>query len=139
MKRLLTCLSLVAGLAAAPAAWSESLITVYKTASCACCTQWVEYLRDEGFKVKAIDRADLSQIKRSLGVEPARASCHTAVVDGYVIEGHVPAGPIRRLLNERPRTLGLTVPGMPTNSPGMGTMDGTLVTYTLEGAAYSKD
>jgi hypothetical protein len=140
MKRLLSHLLLIAVLLAAAApSWSEDMITVYKTAGCGCCEQWVEYLRAEGFKVTAVDKPDLAAIKRSLGVQPAYESCHTAVVDGYVIEGHVPAGPIRRLLAERPATRGLAVPGMPTNSPGMGRMDGTLQTYTLEGKVYSTD
>jgi hypothetical protein len=67
------------------------------------------------------------------------SSCHTALVDGYVVEGHVPAQAIRKLLQERPNTLGLAVPGMPANSPGMGEMDGRLKTFTLEGKLYSTD
>lgn len=114
-------------------------VTVYKSPSCGCCEEWVEYLRREGFQVKAIDQPDHSAVKRRLGVAPELSSCHTALVDGYVIEGHVPAAPIRRLLTERPQTRGLTVPGMPLNSPGMGPMDGALKTYTLEGSLYSTD
>lgn len=114
-------------------------ITVYKSPTCGCCEAWVEYLRAEGFEVKAIDQKELNSLKKKLGVEPEMASCHTAVVDGYVLEGHVPAAPIRRLLAERPGTKGLAVPGMPLNSPGMGEMNGELKTYTLEGMLYSTD
>lgn len=115
------------------------LITVYKTPDCGCCVKWVEYLQKEGFEVKTVNRDDLSPIKQRAGVPPEMSSCHTALVDGYVIEGHVPAQAIRKLLKERPDTLGLAVPGMPANSPGMGEMDGKLKTFTLEGKLYSKD
>src|SRR3990172_12175862 len=115
------------------------LITVYKTPDCGCCVKWVEYLKNEGFEVKAVNRDDLEPIKQRAGVPPAMSSCHTALVDGYVIEGHVPARAIRKLLKERPDTLGLAVPGMPANSPGMGEMDGRLKTFTLEGKLYSTD
>lgn len=131
-------LILLAVFAAMPVA-AGPLVTVYRSPTCGCCEEWVRYLREEGFEVKAIDQTNLSAIKQRVGVRPELASCHTALVEGYVIEGHVPAGPIRRLLSERPQTRGLTVPGMPANSPGMGPMDGKLKTYTLEGAVYSTD
>jgi hypothetical protein len=115
------------------------LITVYKTPNCGCCVKWVEYLRKEGFEVKAVNRDDLTPIKQRAGVPSAMSACHTALVDGYVVEGHVPAQAIRKLLHERPNTLGLAVPGMPANSPGMGEMDGKLKTFTLEGKLYSTD
>ncbi len=115
------------------------LITVYKTPNCGCCVKWVEYLQKEGFEVKAVNRDDLAPIKQKAGVPPEMSACHTALVEGYVIEGHVPAQAIRKLLKERPDTLGLAVPGMPANSPGMGPMDGKLDTLTLEGKLYSKD
>ena len=113
------------------------LITVYKSPSCGCCVKWVEYLQKEGFEVKVVNRDDLTSIKQREGVPAAMSSCHTALVDGYVIEGHVPAQAIRKLLKERPDTRGLAVPGMPANSPGMGEMDGKLKTFTLEGKLYS--
>src|SRR5258707_15540695 len=115
------------------------LITVYKTPNCGCCVKWVEYLRKEGFEVKAINRDDLAPVKQRVGVPSAMSACHTALVDGYVIEGHVPVQAIRKLLQERPNTVGLAVPGMPVNSPGMGEMDGKLKTLTLEGKLYSTD
>jgi hypothetical protein len=139
MKSLLQTVLVVWCAFAAAVAFAAPLVTVYKSPSCGCCEQWVRYLQQEGFEVKAIDRQDLSAIKRRLSVAPELSSCHTALVDGYVIEGHVPAAPIRRLLAERPQTRGLSVPGMPLNSPGMGTMDGALRTYTLEGSLYSTD
>jgi len=121
----------------APIALAGPLITVYKTPSCGCCVKWVEYLQKEGFEVRAVNRDDLAPIKQRSGVPPAMSSCHTALVDGYVVEGHVPAQAIRKLLQERPDTRGLSVPGMPANSPGMGEMDGKLKTFTLEGKLYS--
>ena len=94
-------------------------ITVYKSPTCGCCSKWIDHLRDNGFKVKTTDLKDLRMIKSMSGVKPELASCHTALIDGYVIEGHVPADDIRRLLKERPEIAGLTAPGMPMGSPGM--------------------
>lgn len=94
-------------------------ILVYKTAACGCCKLWVEYLEEHGFTVRTEDVANLAAVKVELGVPPQLQSCHTAVVDGYVIEGHVPLAPIQRLLAERPDIAGLAVPGMPAGSPGM--------------------
>jgi hypothetical protein len=95
------------------------VVTVYKSASCGCCKDWVKHLESNGFKVQAHDVTDLDRIKRNLGVQPKYASCHTAVADGYTLEGHVPAADIKRLLAERPKGRGLAVPGMPGGSPGM--------------------
>ena len=96
-------------------------VTVYKTPTCGCCKKWVTHLEKSGFEVETIDMRDLGMIKSMSGVEPKLASCHTAQVGGYVIEGHVPADDIKRLLSERPAVKGLTVPGMPHGSPGMET------------------
>ena len=115
MLRLLVPLLLA--LAAAPALAAE--ITVYKSSTCGCCDKWIEHLQANGFTVKAQNVADIMPYKSANGVPPALASCHTAKVDGYVIEGHVPAADIKRLLKERPKVLGLSVPGMPIGSPGM--------------------
>ena len=99
---------------------AEPTITVWKSASCGCCQRWVDYLQDDGFEVIAHNVDDVVSIKQKLGItNPALYSCHTAKVDGYIIEGHVPASDIRRLLNERPTLMGLTAPGMPQMSPGM--------------------
>ena len=98
----------------------EPTITVWKSASCGCCQGWVDYLQDNSFEVVAHNVDDVVSIKQKLGISnPALYSCHTAKVGGYIIEGHVPASDIRGLLNERPKLMGLTAPGMPQMSPGM--------------------
>lgn len=97
----------------------EMAVTVFKSPSCGCCAKWVEYLRGNGFDVEVQDRDDLDAIKKMAGVPGDLQSCHTASVEGYAIEGHVPVEPIRRLLSERPKVRGLAVPGMPAGSPGM--------------------
>jgi hypothetical protein len=94
-------------------------ITVSKTPQCGCCKKWVDHLRTNGFEVAVVDMDSVEPVKRQNGVPAALGSCHTAVVDGYVVEGHVPADLIERLLNERPEVKGLAVPGMPMGSPGM--------------------
>jgi hypothetical protein len=97
-------------------------MVVYKTPTCGCCTKWVEHAEENGFVVIAhdIDQARLDETKRELGVPAGRISCHTATVQGYTIEGHVPADLIRKLLAEKPRGVkGLALPGMPMGSPGM--------------------
>ena len=94
-------------------------ITVYKTATCGCCSKWVDHLRTHNFDVRAIDVEDIAAVKRTYGVPPELGSCHTAVVGGYVVEGHVPGEAVARMLRERPAIAGLTVPGMPIGSPGM--------------------
>jgi hypothetical protein len=94
-------------------------ITVYKTPTCGCCSKWIEHLEKNGFVVKAKDVPDLSALKRHYGVTQELASCHTGFVDGYVVEGHVPADLIAKLLKERPKVKGIAVPGMPMGSPGM--------------------
>jgi hypothetical protein len=103
------------------AAFAEPKVTVYKSPSCSCCKKWAAYLEENGFEVESIEMNDLRMIKSMAGVKPSLASCHTAQVDGYAIEGHVPAEDIRRLLAERPDVKGLTVPGMPQGAPGMET------------------
>ncbi len=94
-------------------------VTVYKSPTCGCCGKWIAHLETNGFKVDAHDVADLTQVKLEHGIRRELTSCHTALVDGYVIEGHVPAEDIQRLLQERPDVVGLTVPGMPVGPPGM--------------------
>lgn len=102
-----------------PAVDSALAVTVYKSPTCTCCTAWVDHVRQNGFAVVAIDTTDLEAVKRRYGVAPEHAACHTAIVGGYVVEGHVPADDIRRLLAQRPPVTGLAVPGMPVGSPGM--------------------
>lgn len=94
-------------------------VVVYKSAACGCCGDWVDHLRSAGFDVRVEDRDDLHPVKAELGVPGDLTACHTAVVDGYVVEGHVPASDVRRLLEERPDVAGVAVPGMPVGSPGM--------------------
>ncbi len=94
-------------------------ITVYKSPTCGCCTDWEVHLEKEGFKVISHKRTNMDSVKKQLGVKSHLASCHTATIDGYVIEGHVPADDIKRLLKEKPNAAGLTAPGMPQHSPGM--------------------
>lgn len=94
-------------------------ITVYKSPACGCCSKWVSHLQDNGFEVEAVNRKDMNSVKSEAGIPSQLASCHTAIIGGYVIEGHVPADDIKRLLTERPDVAGLTVPGMPMGSPGM--------------------
>jgi len=106
--------------AASAAASKPTAITVYKDPACGCCTKWVSHLQANGFAPEVHDRSDMNALKDSLGVPPALRSCHTAVARTYVIEGHVPAADLARLLDAKPAgTLGLAVPGMPVGSPGM--------------------
>ena len=103
---------------------SELQITVWKTPTCGCCQAWVDYLEDSGFTVTAHDVDDLTPIKQELGLtNSALYSCHTALIDGYIVEGHVPASDIKRLLAERPEIIGITAPGMPQMSPGMHSIE----------------
>ncbi len=95
------------------------LVLVHKSPTCGCCTKWVEHLRAAGFTVQVDETDDLASIKSRLGVPEQMASCHTAEVAGYFVEGHVPVEDIQRLLAEKPATKGLAVPGMPMGSPGM--------------------
>lgn len=94
-------------------------ITVYRNASCGCCKKWIDHLDRHGFNVddKVVD--ELAALKYRHGVPPAMASCHTALIDGYVIEGHVPADDIKRLIRDKPDLAGLSVPRMPVGTPGM--------------------
>jgi hypothetical protein len=103
-------------------------MTINKDPNCGCCSGWVEHVRAAGFETRIIELNDLSALKSRLSIPPSLSSCHTAEIAGYVIEGHVPASAIRRLLAERPVAIGLAVPGMPVGSPGMevpGTADET--------------
>ena len=103
-----------------PSAFAEAhLLEVYKSPSCGCCSAWVDHMRSAGFPVLVTDITDLRPIKNKLGVIPELRACHSAVIDGYVIEGHVPAREVLRLLKDRPQAIGLAVPGMPIGSPGM--------------------
>ena len=118
--------------AASVAAEQLPQVLVHKSASCGCCGAWVDHLREAGFTVRVNETEDLNPIKERLGVPYGKGSCHTAEVGGYMVEGHVPAGDIKRLLLERPQAKGLVLPGMPIGSPGMEVPDGTVESYTVE-------
>ncbi|MBI5163906.1 MAG: DUF411 domain-containing protein [Magnetospirillum sp.] len=98
---------------------AEPLVEVWKSKSCGCCQGWIDHMRQHGYRVKVTDLDDVDPIKNQLAVPEALRSCHTARVDGYVIEGHVPAQAVDRLLKERPKVTGLSSPDMPAGSPGM--------------------
>jgi hypothetical protein len=98
---------------------SLPVVQVWKSPTCGCCTGWVEHMRKAGFQVEVKDLVDLTAIKAERGVATEHQSCHTGLVDGYTIEGHVPAEDIKRMLAERPQITGLAAPGMPVGSPGM--------------------
>jgi hypothetical protein len=121
MKRRILLQAILAGALGMHLAANAALpaIDVYKSAGCGCCEGWVAHLRKAGFTVNAHDVANPSDYRSKFGVPDALGSCHTALVQGYAIEGHVPATEIKRLLAERPKAKGLAVPAMPMGSPGM--------------------
>ena len=115
---------LVSMLLMAPAAPAQQpaplpLMKVWKTPTCGCCGKWVQHMEAAGFRVEVTDVDDVDPVKKANGLPLRLASCHTALVGGYVVEGHVPAGDVRRMLREKPAILGLAAPGMPAGSPGM--------------------
>lgn len=114
---LLTALTL--GVLANLPATAADAVDVYKSPSCGCCGAWVEHLRQAGFAVRTHDVNDVPAARQRLGMPERLGSCHTAKVGGYVVEGHVPAADIQRLLKEQPKAIGLAVPSMPPGSPGM--------------------
>jgi hypothetical protein len=133
----------VIGMAAAVALWQPRTsqaqeVAVHMSPHCGCCGDWVKHIERNGFRVEKRMVEDVSVARRTHAVPAALASCHTAVVDGYVVEGHVPAPDIHRLLAERPQALGLSAPGMPAGSPGMesaGTEPYETVLFRADGSA----
>ncbi|MBP6133143.1 DUF411 domain-containing protein [Thauera sp.] len=122
-RKLGRCLSALAcgaalGLAA-PALASPDEVVMYKDPNCGCCGKWAEHMRSAGFPVKEVASPRMDLVKQEAGVPEALGSCHTAKVGGYVVEGHVPAADVRRMLAEKPAIRGLSAPGMPLGSPGM--------------------
>jgi len=105
----------------AASVWAQSAaqMEVFKSATCGCCEQWIEHLRQHGFRVSAHNVDDVSAARKQLGMPERLGACHTAKIGKYIIEGHVPAADIQRLLKEKPKALGLAVPSMPPGSPGM--------------------
>lgn len=120
-----------------PALAAESVLTVYRSVTCRCCGHWIEHMQSAGFEVQEIVPDDMAAIKATYGVPEALASCHTAIIDNYRIEGHVPAADVQRLLREQPDILGIAAPGMPIGSPGMEMGDRidpyTVVSFTADG------
>ncbi|MDA3935215.1 MAG: DUF411 domain-containing protein [Gammaproteobacteria bacterium] len=94
-------------------------LVVYHDANCGCCGKWMAHMRENGFAIESVTKSNINDVKQKLGVPQPLRACHTAIVNGYVIEGHVPATDVLRLLKERPDASGLSVPGMPMGSPGM--------------------
>jgi hypothetical protein len=118
-RRGIVTMALTTAMIAGAGAQAPPKIEVFKTTTCGCCAKWVEHLRSQGFSPRTVDLVNLSEVKAKHNVPRALQSCHTAIVGGYVIEGHVPAADIRSLLKQRPAVVGLAVPGMPIGSPGM--------------------
>ena len=114
-----------------PSVDSLPAMTVHKSPSCGCCGLWVDHAKRAGFSVSVVSMNDLNPLKVAMGVPVGGGSCHTAVVGGYFIEGHVPAADIQRLLTEKPKARGLTVPGMVLGSPGMEAPTGDVQPYTV--------
>lgn len=102
-----------------PVAEARPSVTVYKSPTCGCCSKWVEYLEENGYDVDTVDLNDVATVKSRYGVPEDLASCHTALVNGYVVEGHVPVEEINRMLDDDADVAGIAVPGMPMGSPGM--------------------
>ena len=94
-------------------------MTVYKSPYCGCCEKWIDIMKKEGFKIKTIETNEVNTIKQKAGLQAGQTSCHTAFVDGYVVEGHVDYSAVKKMLVEKPNIIGITVPGMPIGSPGM--------------------
>lgn len=123
MRKFFTSYMLAAGLSlifnSQLVAAERPSVTLHKDPWCGCCNAYADYLEENGFQVKRVDHQNMEPVKRKLGTANA-PSCHTVEIDGYVVEGHVPVAAIDKMLNERPDILGITLPGMPLNSPGMG-------------------
>ena len=115
----ITAITLLMAAPSMAASSKASEITVYRTPSCSCCGGWIAHLKAQGFQAKEVAISNVDKLKQQHGVPNDLASCHTAVVQGYVIEGHVPAEDIKRLLAQHPKVAGITVPGMPVGTPGM--------------------
>lgn len=123
MKRreLFSVLAATAAASCLPARAAGGLpeVQLFKNPSCGCCGQWAEHMKAAGFAVKVTATSDLAAVRKRVGMPEAYASCHTAVVAGYTLEGHVPAAEVKRLLSGKPAAAGLAVPGMPASAPGM--------------------
>lgn len=115
---------------------ADKEMTVYRSPTCGCCGKWIEHVKNNHFAVKDIVSNDMDAIKEKYGIPDKLGSCHTAIVDGYVIEGHVPAADIQKLLASKPDVVGLSAPGMPMGSPGMemgGSQDYNVMSFDKDG------
>jgi len=132
LRHVIAAIALLSALPAFAEATTPS-IEVWKSATCKCCEKWVSHLEENGFAVKSIntDTSSLEAIKRAAGIAEKLDACHTGKVGGYVIEGHVPASDVKRLIAENPEAIGLSVPGMPLGSPGMEQKDGKTEAYDV--------
>ncbi len=113
-----------------PALDSPKELTIYRSPTCGCCEKWIAHMKKQGFSVKEILSEEMDTVKQKLGIPQSLQSCHTALVDGYVVEGHVPAGDVKKLLKTKPQAAGLAAPGMPAGSPGME-MDGIKANFPV--------
>jgi hypothetical protein len=136
MRSLFSLLTVLALLSLQPALAEENIkATVYKDPNCGCCHEYVGYLRQNGFDVEVVDTGDMMSIKQQAGVPGELEGCHSTMVGGYVVEGHVPADIVKRLLQEKPSIRGVSLPGMPLGSPGMdGEKEGPFVVYEIPNA-----
>jgi hypothetical protein len=131
--------ALIGALLSGVAVADEPKVTVYKSPTCGCCAKWVDHMKENGFDVETVEVKDLRMIKSMAGVTPPLQSCHTARVGGYVIEGHVPASDVKRLLQEHPQVKGLAAPEMPMGAPGMdGPRHDPYDVVTFDGEGHSE-
>ena len=135
-KQILAVAVAALALSASPSAQQRPAgpaVDVYKTPTCGCCSKWIEHMRAAGFQVRFVDmpQAELDKLKAKHQVPSTVSSCHTALTGGYVIEGHIPATEVKRLLREKPKVVGIAVPGMPPGSPGMEVAHTPLPTYDV--------
>ncbi len=134
MKRLIFAVVILAFTLGYAQAQEKIAATLYKNPGCFCCDAYADYLRANGFNVTVVEHPNMTLIKRKYGVRENLEGCHSTVIGKYVIEGHVPIGPIRRLLAEKPDIKGISLPGMPQGSPGMsGTQGGPFEVLTITG------
>jgi hypothetical protein len=136
IRRSFVTLALAIGLAWAGNVWTAAQsakpqMTVYKSATCGCCSKWIEHMQANGFEVKSVDVDDIDKVKRDNGVPQSAASCHTGLVNGYIVEGHVPADAVLKMLKDKPSIAGIAVPGMPMGSPGMEVPSGQKDKYDI--------
>ena len=134
MKRIILMTALLAFSAGVAAAGEKIAATLFKTPGCSCCDKYADYLRENGFDVTVFENPNMTLIKQKHGVRQELEGCHSTIVGGYVVEGHVPVGIVKRLLTEKPAIKGISLPGMPEGSPGMsGEKDEPFKIYSITG------